>query len=201
MSEQEKSEKIQWLAKMAKVPLRFKSASFDNFQADSKKQEGVKQKCQNLVDKFPAILDDGLGGAIFYGTVGTGKTHMAISIIRALIKKYHARCRYVNVFDLIDEVRATWSRKDVHADEVIKKFSEYHFLVIDEIGVQYGSDSEKTILFQVVNQRSLNKLPTVLISNLDEKGLNECVGERVIDRIYESGGGAIAFTWDSYRRK
>lgn len=200
MTEQERLERIVWLAKMAKIPNRFKNASFKNWIADTTRQKEAKERVVKIAENFKAILDDGIGGAIFYGGVGTGKTHISVALIRAVIGKYHARCRYVNVFDLISEVRATWSRRDITEQEVISRFASYHLLVIDEVGVQYGSESEQVTLFQIINERSLRKLPTILISNLDEKGLMAYVGERVVDRIFENGGGTVAFDWESHRR-
>lgn len=186
---------------LAKIPMRFKDCTIDNWKVETPKQQAVKLKVQSFCDKFLELMARGIGGLILFGNVGTGKTHLAIGMAKQVISTYNASSRYVNVFDLISEIRATWNRPDKHEDEVIGKFCCYHLLVIDEIGVQYGTNAEQVLLFQIINERSLKKLPTILISNLDESQLKDCIGERTVDRIFENGGGSIGFTWNSYRRR
>ena len=72
--------------------------------------------------------------------------------------------------------------------------------MLDEIGIQFGSDTERMYLFEVVNRRYENALPTVLISNLDRDKFRDEVGERVIDRLREDGGRMIAFSGESFRK-
>ena len=68
-------------------------------------------------------------------------------------------------------------------------------LVIDEIGVQYGTDSEQNILFDVMDRRYRDMMPTILLANLklkrekpeDPAGLREVLGERIYDRLTETG--------------
>lgn len=72
-------------------------------------------------------------------------------------------------------------------------------LILDEVGVQFGSESEKIILFEILNERYLNMKPTILISNLNPAALQEYVGERVMDRMRENGGIILKFDWKSHR--
>lgn len=74
-------------------------------------------------------------------------------------------------------------------------------LVIDEIGVQFGTETEKMILFDILNARYEQVKPSILISNLAIEELKTYIGERVLDRMWEGGGSILAFTWDSYRKQ
>jgi len=87
----------------------------------------------------------------------------------------------------------------VSEDEAIAFFVAPDLLVLDEIGVQYGSETEKNILFEIVNERYEAMKPTILISNLAMTTLTEYAGERVIDRMKENGGKCIVFDWKSRR--
>ena len=73
-------------------------------------------------------------------------------------------------------------------------------LILDEIGLQHGSEAEKIILFEILNERYMQCKPTILISNLDINDLKEYITERVIDRMREGGGQKIVFNWESNRR-
>ena len=72
-------------------------------------------------------------------------------------------------------------------------------LILDEVGVQFGSDAEKLILFEIINTRYQDMKPTILISNLTLVELGKYIGERVVDRMREGGGAILSFDWDSYR--
>jgi DNA replication protein DnaC len=64
--------------------------------------------------------------------------------------------------------------------------------------VQYGSDSEQTILFEILDRRYAEMRPTVLLTNQDRAGLKSFVGDRVFDRLSETSRW-VAFDWKSYR--
>jgi hypothetical protein len=40
----------------------------------------------------------------------------------------------------------------------------------------------------------------LIISNLSEKGLQECLGPRVFDRLMEIDSTMVLFNWGSHRR-
>lgn len=79
-------------------------------------------------------------------------------------------------------------------------YTDKDLLIIDEVGVQFGSESEKIILFEIINERYEQMKPTILISNLSEDELSRYVGERIIDRMREGKGAVINFDWESYRK-
>jgi DNA replication protein DnaC len=57
------------------------------------------------------------------------------------------------------------------------------------------------MLFDVLNARYANQRPTILIGNLTADELEEYLGERIMDRLLESGSAVVPFTWESYRRR
>jgi DNA replication protein DnaC len=66
--------------------------------------------------------------------------------------------------------------------------------------VQFGSDTEKLLLFDILNERYERRRPTILMSNLPRDEVSSYLGERVFDRLREDGGEFISFTWESYRK-
>ncbi|MNL75123.1 DNA replication protein DnaC [compost metagenome] len=72
-------------------------------------------------------------------------------------------------------------------------------LVLDEIGVQHGTDTERMLMFSILNERYNQMKPTILISNLAREPLEKYLGERAFDRMREGGGRMVVFDWESYR--
>lgn len=72
-------------------------------------------------------------------------------------------------------------------------------LILDEVGVQFGSEAEKLILFDVLNERYERCKATILLSNLTATEVKDYLGERVMDRMREDGGKVVVFDWESYR--
>lgn len=138
---------------------------------------------------------------VLFGAPGTGKTHLGCAIVAALIDSGRHAYR-ASVSEMMRDFKSTYGKGAEHSeDEVLDWYGSIPLLVLDEIGIQFGSDTERMYLFEVINRRYENALPTVLISNLDRDKLRDEVGERVIDRLREDGGRMIAFSGESFRRK
>jgi DNA replication protein DnaC len=48
--------------------------------------------------------------------------------------------------------------------------------------------------------RDPEQRPMILIANLTAAELERYLGERIMDRLLESGSALVPFTWGSYRR-
>lgn len=84
---------------------------------------------------------------------------------------------YLNALDLVRMVRDTWRRdSEMTESAVLQELSTVSLLVIDEIGVQYGTEGEQVILFDVLNRRYRDLMPTILLTNLGAKGMKEFLG-------------------------
>lgn len=178
------------------IPVRFKDCSFDNFR-QCKEKKSVQDYAKNFseVMKFGRCL-------ILSGNVGTGKTHLISALLNHLIDHYQSKVLYTKAFDLLRGIKETYNKKNTTTfSDTQKKFTRVDLLVIDEIGVQFGTDTEKDILFEIINDRYENFKPTILITNLAIAKLKEYVGDRVIDRMRENEGKMIIFEGESFRGK
>ena len=181
------------------LPPRFKSKDFNGYEANSDKSKKALMACQKYADNFDTRLSAG-GGMIFCGEAGTGKTHLASAIINKIIHDQYASV-FMSALAATRHVKATYAKDSYKSEsDAIKDFLRPDLLVIDEVGVQFGTDAEKIILFEIINQRYQHVKPTILISNLTLDELSEYIGERVVDRMYEGGGAVLSFDWGSYRR-
>lgn len=172
------------------------SVTFDDFKPATPEQEKAKATAKRYADH---ITDGGAGCLIMIGSVGTGKTMLATAIAAQFIEA-KKKCCIARLSEMMRDFKDSW-RKDSDRSEsqVMEYYSNVGLLVLDEIGVQFDSDTEKMYIFEVIDGRYQNMKPTVLISNLDLAGVKASIGERVYDRLREDGGKVIAFDWPSMR--
>ncbi len=183
-----------WLGRAA-IPARFIGRSFDTFNATTPEQNRALAALRDYAEDFEANSKRGTG-LILTGKPGTGKSHLAVSVLQSLPGRY---VMYATCLDLIRMVRETWRKDSPKSErEVLNHLGGLELLVIDEMGVQYGTDGEQTILFDVLDLRYRNVKPTILLTNQDSEGLKSYLGERSFDRLRETCR-LVAFDWDSYR--
>lgn len=168
--------------------------TFDDYICTNEGQSKAKNDCVRFTESFPS--DKSL---IMSGDVGTGKTLLASAIVDALVDDY--RCEIVKVIELVRSLKATWSKDSKETEEeLIRYFVGLDLLILDEVGTQFGSDTEKLFVFDIIDGRYQDMKQTVLISNLDIDGIKDAIGERCVDRLREGGGMMIAFDWKSLRQ-
>jgi DNA replication protein DnaC len=193
-----KEQRITWAIENFEkwVPKRFADATIESFMATSDGQKRALKICNNYVEKFDTSIKKSGGGLIFTGNVGTGKTHLAIAVGRKLAAQGKG-VMYVNLAELIRSVRATWKGQGSEA-AILAELIGTGLLIIDEAGVQNGTDNERNILFEIIDGRYQDVKPTVVISNLNVEEVGAFISERSIDRITH-GGAVVPFDWVSQR--
>lgn len=183
----------------ANIARRFEACEFANYQSVNQDAAKNLAACQRYTTSWPDRLKAGTG-LVMTGNCGTGKNHLAISMAKSIIRNHLASVEITDVMRLTRAVKSTWRQSaEITEDEVIERFASLDLLIIDEVGVQFGSPTEMTILQEVVNARYESVLPTILISNLTFEQLKESIGERIVDRVTDGGRNRLAFGWESYR--
>lgn len=186
------------LVDAAGVPLRFRERTFDGFKVEGAGQAFALRVCRQYAENFAEASKRG-ASIVMTGGPGTGKTHLASAIANAVIESELVSVRFRTVSDLMRRIKDTYRKDSSRTEsEVIDAYTWLDLLIVDEIGVQVGSDHEKLLLFDVLNGRYQNLRPTILLSNLPAGELETYLGHRVMDR-YRECGTVLAFDWDSYR--
>lgn len=184
--------------KRSGIPPRYTTRSFDNFRAANDEQKKAWRMAKGYADTITEKMQSG-AGLILAGKPGTGKTHLACAVANQFVTT-GCNVLFITVSAMLRRIRETY-RKDSNKTEqqAIDELRNIDLLIIDEIGVQKGSESEEHLLFEVINERYNYFKPTILISNLNAKDIKQFIGERALDRMREGGGKFIAFEWESYR--
>lgn len=182
----------------AAIPARFHERAFDGYVADTDAKRYALTVARSYAEGWRESAQTG-AGLIFAGLPGTGKSHLAACILKAVMAGGGV-ARYVTCMDMIRAVRDTWRRDSERSERELLRLlgSEIDVLAIDEIGAQYGTDGEAQILFDVLDRRYREMRPTILLTNQDKRGFAAVVGERVMDRLRETSRW-VPFDWASYR--
>lgn len=194
----QRAKKWERIVGVAGIPERFKNRTLDNYQATLPEQKAALGFCKEYAQD---IIDGKNTGrnAIFSGSIGTGKTHLAIGVALKIIRSSHT-ASFVTVQRLIRRIKDSWRKDSTESEsQIIKVFAEVDLLILDEIGVQFGSEFEKNILFEILNERYEAGRSTLLLTNLTVEQVRAFLGDRIFDRMRDGGGRAIPFAWDSYR--
>lgn len=183
----------------AGIPERFQDRSLASFNAETEAQRRALVFAMAYADRFDDALTTGRS-AMFIGKPGTGKTHLAVGVGLRIMHRDKRTVLFSTVMRAIRRVKDTWSRgADESETEAVAALAFPDLLILDEVGVQFGSETEKLILFDVLNERYERRRPTLLLSNLDLLGVRGYLGERIFDRMREDGGEAVVFDWESHR--
>lgn len=183
----------------AAIPERFADRTLESYKPVNPSSKRAHDIARQYAAEFEDVKKTGRG-LILSGDVGTGKTHLAVGIAHEIMKSGNQPV-FVSVIKAVRKIKETYGRdKEQTEDQAINDFIEPDLLILDEVGVQFGSETEKMYLFEIINGRYEKRRPTILISNLTIPEFTKFVGERVMDRMREDGGKAVVFDWASERR-
>lgn len=195
------------------VSKRNANVNFDSFTCSTTAQGKAKESVLRWISKFNADKNS-TPSMMITGKVGTGKTLLASCIINELIlhpydlpysnhthRRTGNKYKIIKLVDMVRSLKETWNRSSEKTErDLISEYSNLDLLIIDEVGMGFESDTEKLFVFDVIDGRYQNELPTILISNLNAEGIKNSIGERAVDRLRDGGGVLVGCDWESFRK-
>jgi DNA replication protein DnaC len=150
----------------ARIPLRFRECSFHNYYPKNDSQYFAHSFASRLVQDYP-VVDAGL---LFMGSVGVGKTHLAIAIIKDLIEKKGATCLFYESGSLLKAIQDSYNPISQTSEmRVLAPVYQAEVLVLDELGATVPTNWVRDTMYQIINTRYNNKKLTIFTTNyLDE---------------------------------
>ncbi len=160
-----RSDLVSSFLKDARIPVRYERQDLSTFERDTDSRREAYRVAARFAEAFP-VVDRGL---LFHGRPGVGKTHLAIGILKEVIRSKGARAYFYETGELLTEIRNTYNRS-VEATEmsVLNPVLRAELLVLDDLKVERESEWVLETLGLVVNTRYNAKLPTIFTSNLEE---------------------------------
>lgn len=179
----------EYLRKQGVEDLNILHATFENFVCHTAND-------RSNLEKAMAFANNKRGFIHLSGPVGTGKSHLAVAMMRAMDVK---SARFITHSRMLRVLRDEYGKRE--REDIIEKVSSIKLLVLDDLGISAGGRDDLPMLHEVLDTRHGRRHPTILTSNLNDEELLQTVGKRVFDRMDQNGFGRLVFTGESNRRK
>jgi DNA replication protein DnaC len=152
----------------ANIGVRYQKATLESFEATTKEQQAARTVANDFTLMYPAVR----GGLIFWGSVGTGKTHLVVGIFRELTLRKGVACRFVDYGNLLNDLKRSYSSHQGDA-AVMLPLVDVELLVIDELGKGRGTEWEETVLDDLISRRYNAGRVTLCTTNFEPRSARE----------------------------
>ena len=156
----------------------FDSFSIDYYPDDAKeKMQKILSLCGSYADGFSKNSDN----LLFMGKSGLGKTHLSLSIVKAVTEKGHTAVYgpAQTLFSAAEKERFSYSGDSEKLNEIM----DADLLVIDDLGTEFMTNYVQSLFYDIVNSRLLKKLPTIINTNLSFEELESRYTARITSRL------------------
>jgi DNA replication protein DnaC len=182
------------------IPPNYEGASLDNFQMPQDNPTArnglgtVLMQVRSFVREFPASDHAGL---LLVGDTGSGKTHLAVAALKALIEKGHQGV-FFDYQNLLDRIRAGYDSASGASDrEAYRSALDTEVLLLDDLGSHRVTEWVEDTVTSIITYRCNHKKPLIATTNLSDeqpgaraddykrKTLSEVIGLRARSRLHE----------------
>jgi DNA replication protein DnaC len=199
------------LLSLARIPRRFNDCSFENYETTQRSMHPSLKKALSTTKHYfrGYPLETAGKGLLFTGSSGLGKTHLAVSLLKALIAEKGASGVFWEQKELLESLRATYEGKMVGAENrLLESVINCDILVLDDLGEMTPSDWSWDTTSYILNSRYNENRATIITTNLEnstraplpldpndmfararqantQKTLGDQIGERMRSRLQE----------------
>jgi DNA replication protein DnaC len=191
------------LLKRAAIPRRYEHCTLDTFepgygQADQSLAAAYLMARQ-FVSGYPVTTEG--RGLLLTGSVGVGKTHLAVGIVQALIVEKGVHALFCDYRDLLKRIQESYNPQVASTElQILTPIFEAEVLILDELGAQKPTDWVWDTVALILNTRYNDKRTTLITTNypnapaalarsadkvIREETLGDRIGERMRSRLAE----------------
>jgi DNA replication protein DnaC len=190
------------------IPPNYQHASLDNFQIPQDNPIAraglgtVLMQVRSFVREFPTGDHQGL---LLVGDAGTGKTHLAVAALRALIDKGHEGV-FFDYQNLLDRIRSSYDSSSGATDkEAYRSALDAELLLLDDLGAHRVTEWVEDTVTAIITYRCNNRKPLIATTNLSDpditgnslsytspsgapisrQTLSDAIGTRARSRLFE----------------
>ena len=155
---------------------------FDTFLPEGHTPESEQRdSLRRAYEQCLGFAEEPRGWLLLHGGYGCGKTHLAAAIANERLARGQPAV-FVNTPDLLDHLRSTFSPgSDVAYDELFEQVRTASLLILDDLGAESPTAWAQEKLYQVLNFRYNEKLPTVVTTNVEMDQLDPRLRSRLVD--------------------
>ena len=189
----------QQLLKSSGIPARYALCDFSSYQTEGSSALAVaKITAENWAAQYPIDRT----GLLLVGPSGVGKTHLAVSVLRALMSRGIA-CQFCDYRELLKEIQNSYNPSVQSTElEVLQPVFESEVLLLDDIGAVKPSEWVWDTVSLILNNRYNDNRTTIITTNFmdgparnagmvgpqavgREETLGDRIGERMRSRLFE----------------
>jgi DNA replication protein DnaC len=189
----------------AHIPRRYEHCTLESYETDfpssNRTLSAAHLRARKFVEGYP--LDTVGTGLLLTGSIGVGKTHLAVGILQALVSERGATGLFYDYRDLLKQVQNSYNAQVRETElEILRPVFEAEVLVLDELGASKPTDWVWDTVAHILNTRYNDRRTTIITTNyanlapLDgapretgrsarEETLGDRIGERMRSRLQE----------------
>ena len=186
----------------ARIPERYKDCTLDNFDPEYKGADPSLGRAlltaRRFVDEYP--VDTAGKGLLLVGSVGLGKTHLAVGVLRRLIRERGARGLFCDYRELLKNIQNSYNPQVNTTElELLKPIFATEVLLLDDLGAQKPNEWVWDTVALILNARYNDRQTTIITTNYPDlpagKGMKtdpagvqpakseDTLGDRIGDRM------------------
>lgn len=187
------NEAVQCECVAEKVRLRYLSeAQIPKLYADAQVKAIRDPEVQRIARSMVAECSNQRerGGLLITGTLGTGKTYLAVAVLRSMIYKSSSRGLFASVGDMFADIKASFGKPG--ASDAVARYIQVPILALDDLGAENATEWGFDTLGQVLAERYAHCRPTICTTNYKHVGIGkpdslaDRIGMRAWDRLKAS---------------
>jgi len=165
------ADRVRRLEERANIPPLYREASFANFStlpdnpvANRILTAAVTAARAYVRDFLPGATRRGL---LFLGEPGTGKTHLAVAVLRSLISRWGVEGVFFDYQHLLEKIRSGYDPASGASDrEAYRVALEAEVLLLDDLGAHRVTEWVEDTITQIITYRANHGKPLLATSNL-----------------------------------
>lgn len=152
----------------ARIPRRYEHCTLDayesSFSGAHRSLARAHMAARKFVEGYPLETDG--TGLLLTGSIGVGKTHLAVGILQALIQERGATGLFYDYRELLKQVQNSYNARVATTElEILKPVFDAEVLVLDEIGASKPTDWVWDTVAHILNTRYNDRRTTIITTN------------------------------------
>jgi len=155
----------------ARIPKRYEHCELSNFTTDFPGADPSIALAQISASRFVQEFEPRDGaGLLLVGGIGTGKTHLAVGILKELIASRGCACLFCDYRELLKQIQNSYN-DSVKATElqVLRPVFEAEVLLLDELGAVKPSEWVWDTVSLILNTRYNDNRTTIITTNFADE--------------------------------
>jgi DNA replication protein DnaC len=155
----------------AHIPPRYEHCELGTFQydPDDKGQKSIRD-ARFLAGRFVEEYPTDKTGLLFVGSVGVGKTHLSVGILKALIRDKGIHCLFCDYRELLKSIQNSYNASVQASEmEILRPVFDAEVLVLDELGAVRSTEWVFDTVNYILNSRYNDNKTTIITTNFPDK--------------------------------